>query len=293
MSRIRSVHPGLFSDPEFVQVTMAARMALIGLWTEADDHGVFEWKPLALKMRIFPGDAVDMAALMTELVSADRIRQVEIEGKAYGICRKFCTYQRPKNPSYRWTFSPAWAEFVGIKSSDSPSPPPVLPQPSGSATENVPQMEDGEGEKEDEEKKEEAAQARSPAKRGSRLSKDWLPSAGGCEFAKELGLNIETTLAKFIDHWTAETGAKATKLDWDAAWRTWCRKEPEFSRDRSPATKGQYQAPKSTADDAMLETYADLIAKRRHPGLSCTQIHVGKLVSAGRITREQAQAVGF
>lgn len=146
MSRIRSIHPGLFTDPEFVQASMAARMALIGIWTEADDHGVFEWKPLALKMRIFPGDAVDMTALMDELVSAGRIRQADVGGKAYGICRNFCAYQRPKNPSYRWPFYPEWEEYVAIKSAKSDSDTEVLLQPSPSPTENVPQMEDGIGE---------------------------------------------------------------------------------------------------------------------------------------------------
>lgn len=143
MSRIRSIHPGLFTDPEFVQLSMTARMALIGLWTEADDHGVFEWKPLALKMKVFPGDAVDMQALMVELVSADRIHQVEVEGKPYGICRNFMKYQRPKNPSYRCPFSPSWGEFLGTKSSDVDTATPAVPQGSTSTPENPPQMEDG------------------------------------------------------------------------------------------------------------------------------------------------------
>ena len=38
--------------------------------TESDDAGVFEWKPLQIKMRIFPADAVDVAAMLAELVKA-------------------------------------------------------------------------------------------------------------------------------------------------------------------------------------------------------------------------------
>jgi hypothetical protein len=33
MPRIRSVHPGLFTDEAFVTVSMAARVLLIGVWT--------------------------------------------------------------------------------------------------------------------------------------------------------------------------------------------------------------------------------------------------------------------
>ena len=67
MSRIRSVHPGLFTDEAFVGVSMAARVLLIGIWTEAWDDGVFEWKPITLKMKIFPADAVDTGALLEDM----------------------------------------------------------------------------------------------------------------------------------------------------------------------------------------------------------------------------------
>lgn len=32
----------------------------------------------------------------------------------------------------------------------------------------------------------------------------------------------------FRDHWAAASGAKATKLDWDATWRTWVRNANQF-----------------------------------------------------------------
>lgn len=32
----------------------------------------------------------------------------------------------------------------------------------------------------------------------------------------------------FRDHWVAKSGKDATKLDWEATWRNWCRK----ARDR-------------------------------------------------------------
>ena len=67
MARIRSIHPGIFTDEAFASASMAARMLLIGIWTEAYDDGVFEWKPLTLKMKIFPGDSVDINAVLSEL----------------------------------------------------------------------------------------------------------------------------------------------------------------------------------------------------------------------------------
>jgi hypothetical protein len=49
MSRIRSIHPGFFADETFVMLSPLARLFWIGLLTEADDQGIFEWKPVTLK----------------------------------------------------------------------------------------------------------------------------------------------------------------------------------------------------------------------------------------------------
>ncbi len=46
-------------------------------------------------------------------------------------------------------------------------------------------------------------------------------------------LPAERTFEKFRDYWSAASGAKARKLDWDATWRNWCKSEA----DRSPARK--------------------------------------------------------
>ncbi len=41
MARIRSIHPGLFTDEAFMALSLLARVVLPGLWTECDDQGVF------------------------------------------------------------------------------------------------------------------------------------------------------------------------------------------------------------------------------------------------------------
>lgn len=47
-----------------------------------------------------------------------------------------------------------------------------------------------------------------------------------------LTVNLESETAKFVDYWTAESGAKAVKRDWVAAWRNWVRR----AQDYRPAT---------------------------------------------------------
>lgn len=104
MSRIRSIHPGLFSDESFMTLTIQAPLCiplLLGLWTEADDGGVFEWKLLTLKAKILPAVGVDMEVLMSTLVDLHFIRQFSLNGKDYGAIRNFKTWQRPKQPKLK------------------------------------------------------------------------------------------------------------------------------------------------------------------------------------------------
>ncbi|MDR6826470.1 hypothetical protein J2X48_000726 [Bosea sp. BE271] len=140
MARIRSIHPGLFTDEAFMSASAHARLLIIGIWTEAWDDGVFEWKPLTLKAKLFPVDSVDMAVLLDELVSLDFIRSFEA-GKRYGAVRNFQKYQRPKKPNSSGVLPSDLHEYVH-----------VVPNQFPTISEKSPQMEDGggrEGEEED------------------------------------------------------------------------------------------------------------------------------------------------
>lgn len=96
MSRIRSIHPGLWTDEAFVEMTPLARLFMLGLWNECDDMGSFSWSPLRLKMRILPADSADAGELLEEAITAGSLLRYEIDGKPYGAVRNFCLYQRPK-----------------------------------------------------------------------------------------------------------------------------------------------------------------------------------------------------
>lgn len=141
MARIRSVHPGLFTDEAFVSVSMAARLLLIGIWTECDDQGVFEWKPLTLKMRLMPADSVDVSSLLEELSDVSCIRRFTADGKDYGAVRNFAKYQRPKKPNPIHPFPDELKQFTG----HSPRGSEPVPHQEGTEGENPPQMEDGGG----------------------------------------------------------------------------------------------------------------------------------------------------
>jgi hypothetical protein len=75
--------------------------------------------------------------------------------------------------------------------------------------------------------------AASPS-RGARLAQDWvLPKAWGEWSVDELGMpadQVRTEAAKFRDYWCAKSGKDATKLDWQATWRNWCRNAKPTSK---------------------------------------------------------------
>lgn len=190
MARIRSIHPGLFTDEAFMAASMPARILLIGIWTEAWDDGVFEWKPIVLKARIFPADTVDVIALLAELEALNFIRKVDRNGRGYGLIRNFKRYQRPKKPNQSGIISELDADYVGrVRNCDDTGSEPVPHQfPTG--TEKSPQMEDGGGRgkrKREEEEERNTAQPESEAAPARDLDSEWAAQAvpGQCSEVKK------------------------------------------------------------------------------------------------------------
>ncbi|WP_342361373.1 hypothetical protein [Terrarubrum flagellatum] len=142
MSRIRSVHPGLFTDEAFMSTSPAARLLVIGIWTECWDDGVFEWKPLTLKAKIFPVDNVALPELLKELEDNGFLKRFSNGGKDYGAVRNFRRFQRPKYPNSSGVLPAELRSYVGL----SDDLPEALPEHSGNDGEKPPQMEDGVGE---------------------------------------------------------------------------------------------------------------------------------------------------
>lgn len=148
MSRIRSIHPGLWTDVDFVGLSAFARLLFVGLWNECDDKGIFVWSPLQLKMRVLPADNVDAAALLDEIEAAGSIKKYEVGGKLYGAVRNFAKFQRPKKPNNIHPASAQILAFAGHNSEldafEDGSAGDQLP----TGGEIPPQMEDGGGKEE-------------------------------------------------------------------------------------------------------------------------------------------------
>lgn len=141
MARIRSVHPSLFTDEAWVSCSPLARILYVGLWTDADDQGVFEWKPLQIKMRLLPGDTGDVAAMLAEMEGVGLIKSYEVGGKRYGAIGNFRKFQRPQKPNAVHPLPENIAEYVCL----SPTNPDPVEDHSATDPVIAPQMEDGGG----------------------------------------------------------------------------------------------------------------------------------------------------
>ena len=70
-------------------------------------------------------------------------------------------------------------------------------------------------------------EAKPKQSRGTRLPADWVPSKDQISYCKaeRPDLSPDWVAANFRDFWVAKAGADGAKLDWDATWRNWVRKE--------------------------------------------------------------------
>ena len=102
MSRQRMVKPEFFDSESLAECSIAARLAFIGLWVEADDYGRLKAQPMRLKQRIFPYDRMTPAkftALLRELEKVGCIKGYEVDGDTYIEIPNFGVYQTVNRPS--------------------------------------------------------------------------------------------------------------------------------------------------------------------------------------------------
>jgi hypothetical protein len=217
MARIRSIHPALFTDEAFAGLSMASRVLLLGLWTEADDQGVFDWKPITIKMRIMPVDNVDVPSLLMELEDADVIRGFVQDGKSLGAIRNFCKFQRPKTPKYRALKS---AEIRNYVASSYPVTETTEPKPASfpQKVEIPPQREEGGGKREEKEVKQKVSRSVADATRPGehpKFEEFWrsFPRRDGPNPRKPAEQKFSALTKTGVDPETMVAGAKQLAID--------------------------------------------------------------------------------
>lgn len=223
MSRIRSVHPGFFRDENLVACSAFARLLFIGLGVEADDKGIFEWKPVTIKMTVFPGDNVDVVALLSELEGAGSIRQYEIGGRKYGAIRNFRKFQRPKTPNDIHPTTSEIATFIGLApavSETDEAEADAFPQKG----EKSPQMEEGGGREGGKDAKPTASLRATRWQKGQKVPDGWKAWAKA-NFPSVEAYKLTTETRQFEEYWPTKLGKDGLRADFEAEYHMWMRRK--------------------------------------------------------------------
>ncbi len=98
MARARNIKPGFFTNEVLAELPFESRLLFIGLWTIADRAGRLHDRPKRIKMQVFPGDSVDVDALLEQLANAGFIWRYEVEGQRY---IQVINWDKHQNPHHR------------------------------------------------------------------------------------------------------------------------------------------------------------------------------------------------
>jgi len=241
--RIRTLKPEILEDERTARLSHAAWRLFVSLIMLSDDYGNFRANPDHLRGAAFWGRPVDdggsvggIDALLAELATPDvdgekgLIALYVVRGQRYGHLNGWSKNQRVQRPGSPRVPGPKEGESVDLRT-DSGRPPesvridagvapevlttdlrsPITisdqrsPTTAPSASAEVPV--------------ERTATKSKVGSRGTRIAADWKPSAALLAWCHEQRVDGEAHVAEFIDHWASVSGAKGTKLDWDATFR--------------------------------------------------------------------------
>ncbi|APW37634.1 hypothetical protein RD110_10895 [Rhodoferax koreense] len=254
MARARNIKPGFFKNEILGVADPLYSLLFEGLWILADRAGKLEDRPLRIKAEVFPyRDGLDIEAMLTWLQDQGFIRRYVVAGKRYILVLEFVKHQNPhKNETESEIPDP---EEIGTKpeliGSTRADPGFLIPDSLIPDSLNSDSL---------------LPAAAAPAQRATRLPADWvLPMAWGewtvAEFPGWKADFIRNEAAKFADFWRAKSGKDATKLDWQATWRNWCRNAKPPGRSFGGAVSDSDRAAanaQSTADAARILGFDNL-----------------------------------
>ena len=101
MARIRTLKPSFWGDEKVADLSMSARLLLIGLISSADDEGRFLASHSAVVGYVFPHDTIPPARLkawMDEVQASGIIQLYRVGQREYGVFPKWASHQKINRP---------------------------------------------------------------------------------------------------------------------------------------------------------------------------------------------------
>jgi hypothetical protein len=249
MRRIRTIKPEFFESETVARLGIFARLLFVALWTLADDAGRLRGAPRLIASQVFPYDDVihEVETGLIEIEVQKLIRRYRVNGSSYILITGWLEHQKIDKPSKSKLPGPdnsdaATHTHIDSSQKDREVSPDILETSTELRERSTTDQDQDQDQDQDSYHERSVALGAPPAPRnkiGRRLADDWCPSPEDQHFATDLGLNSDAVAAKFRDYWRSVSGAKATKTDWSATWRNWCRNESE----RRPAARASPTKP--------------------------------------------------
>lgn len=259
LPRIRTIKPQFFISPDTAAASPEARLLFIAMWCWADDWGTGETNLYGLLGMAFPdSDGVDrdrLLELLAEVRDVYGVTFYTVRDRHYyeiGSWDEHQKTERRANRRYPTPDDPDSTPDLRIPSSGGNSSGHggnTAPSQGGSAlgkgkgnistqvSNQLTVVEGGVGG--DSLARTETAPAKAVARtRGSRIPDSYMPTDSTIQAMRQEFPNVtrqewESEHRQFCDYWQSQSGAKATKVDWDATWRGWMRREfrkPQYER---------------------------------------------------------------
>lgn len=103
MARIRTIKPEFWTSEQVMECSTTSRLLFIGMWNFCDDAGNHPAAYRTLKAEVFPADdftALQVEALVSELIAAGLIEEYEADGKKYWHVTGW-HHQRIEKPNFK------------------------------------------------------------------------------------------------------------------------------------------------------------------------------------------------
>lgn len=270
MARIRTIKPEFWTDEKIGSVSIPSRLLLVGALNFADDHGGLDRSSKQLKAQVFPYDAIDCEPLVLELIRAGLLIEYQVADGKYLHIKGFHKHQKVDHPS-KFPKTPPYSEGSespredgcitikdGMKEEDAQRALANAREPSRSNhTHKVVIRDDIE-----EGATVSRGTPRASRSAATRLPEDFKLTPERITYAEQQRVDPQRTFENFRDYWTAASGAKARKCDWDATWRMWCRREQSAPTTNGGGNRFQQQAPNHSAAWAEAKARAKAIGFR-------------------------------
>lgn len=248
MPRIRSLKPEFWDSPGTAKASLRTRLLFMAMWNWADDYGVGDATPGRLINFAFPHDDIpvaDFPCMLSEVAGSYDVVFFTFRNRPFYVIPSWDAHQRNERRAKVKVdlYEAAEAAIAAAQSNIAESPTNSTEVPRiCTDIQALEQGNRGTGELGTGEQGNSVSAAhltpvpasKAPVKptpkRGTRLPEGWMPQqrtidAIKAEFPNATSDHIRREHNQFAD-WAASCTTKAAvKLDWDAAWRTWMRRE--------------------------------------------------------------------